>query len=94
MAQNEENTNVVGYVGARINSRAYKRYLGQAKLRGATNPPKGTKTGDRHGGVAALQYFYLEPALKYVPVPRKQTDRAAEITEAMKNREAVALRAG
>lgn len=90
MAQIEENTNVVGYVGARINARTMKRYLARARVN--PNPPKGTRHKESHGERAAIRSLILGAPLKYIPAPKKTSDRAAEITDAIKNREAVQLR--
>lgn len=77
MSHVEENTNVVGYVGARINKRTMKRYLATAKTAGEKS---------------AIKRLVLGAPLKYEPVTKKAVDRAAEISDAIKNREAVRLR--
>lgn len=77
MSHVEENTNVVGYVGTRISKRTYKRFLATAR----TNEER-----------RAIKYLYLSAPLKYEPATKKAVDRATEISDAIKNSEAVRLR--
>lgn len=66
-----------GYVGARISSRQMKRYMAR-HVGVATNPPKGTKIGERHGPRAAIVDLVVNAPLEYVapnPVVKSATDK-------------------
>ena len=76
--------NQVGYVGKRISTKQYKQWLGRATLNGATNPPKKTAPGERHGVRAAINDLVIGKPLQYIPKsPVKQSTAADTITAAI-----------
>lgn len=79
--------NQVGYVGKRISTKQYKQWLARATLRGASNPPKKTAPGERHGIRAAIQNLVIGKPLQFVPKSAaKVVTEADKITAAVKGK--------